>query len=69
MNKTFYTKNICTNYYTSVSLLCKAKDITEALNIFLQYIKENNFDDYSIEISIKDIKELKDKVKYFICEG
>ena len=66
--KTFYTKNICSDSYTSVSLICKVENRTKAFKIFDKYINEQ-LNDYTIIFTKNSIKELIDsKVKCFISD-
>jgi len=52
--KTYYTKNICNEYYNSIVLICKAKNILKAIRIFREYINSSYFLKKNTDIFIYD---------------
>ncbi len=64
INKIFYTKNISTKDYTTLILMCIAKNKTEAFYKFRDYIN-NNIKISNIYFNKSLIRELTKEVKEF----
>ena len=62
MNRIFYTKNVCNKGYCSIRLVCNAESKKEAFEKFKIYSKDKSF---WINLSIKEVRELKKPVKEF----
>ena len=66
---TYYTRNLTTESYTSINLVCNATNIIQAFNKFKKYLEKEYPNDSQVSINIKDIKRLGKKIKEFYCNG